>query len=388
MGLAILALAVGGFAIGTTEFMTMGVLPQVAAGVGVSIPSAGHAISAYALGVVVGVPLLSLTLAGRPRRAVLIGLMLAYALGNLGTALAQTYGELVVARFLDGLPHGAYFGVASLVASQMSQRRGRAVAMVMMGLSVANVLGVPAATWLGEHAGWRATYVSAALLALVTAAMVRAFVPRLAPQPEASLRAEASGFFRSVPVWLTLVASAGGFAGMFAVYSYIARIVTDVAHLPESDTPWYVLAYGIGMIVGTWLAGELTHWSVFGTLLLGTGGSVVALLCFWWAAPVPWLLLLMCFVVSLLASLLAIGFQLRLMEAAHGAENLGAAMNHAALNVANALGAWMGGVVITAGYGYRAPALVGACAAFFGLVMVVVAVAYASRNRFAASAGV
>jgi DHA1 family inner membrane transport protein len=218
--------------------------------------------------------------------------------------------------------------------------------------------------------------------------MVRAFVPRLAPQPETSLRAEASGFFRSVPVWLTLVASAGGFAGMFAVYSYIARIVTDVAHLPESDTPWYVLAYGLGMVVGTWLAGELTHWSVFGTLVLGTGGSALALLAFWWGAPVPWLLLLMSFTVSVLTSLLAIGFQLRLMEAAHGAENLGAAMNHASLNVANALGAWMGGAVIAAGYGYRAPALVGAAAALFGLVMVLVAIAHASRNRFAAPARV
>src|SRR3954449_5049828 len=177
-GLAVFALATGGFAIGTTEFVTMGVLPQVADGIGVSIPAAGHVISAYALGVVVGAPVIAFFGAKLPRRALLLGLMAAYALFNAASALAPSYGWLMVARFLDGLPHGGYFGVASLVAASMvaPARRGRAIALVLMGLPVANVLGVPVATWLGQHLGWRASYWVVAGLSALTITMVLAFV--------------------------------------------------------------------------------------------------------------------------------------------------------------------------------------------------------------------
>lgn len=375
-GPAILALAAGGFTIGTTEFMTMGVLPQIAEGVGVSVPVAGHVIAAYAVGVVVGVPVLAFFGAGLPRRAMLIGLMGAYAAFNLLSALAPTYEVLAVARFLDGLPHGAYFGVASLVAAGLvaPELRGRAVAAVMLGLSVANVVGVPVATWMGQNLGWRTTYLAGAALAAATVLAIVAVVPSVPGDPEQNGRAEAREFFGSIQVWLTMGAGAIGFGGIFAVYSYIAPTVTDVAGLGEQVVPVFVLALGLGMVVGTWMAGELVRFSVVGTLIGAGLGLTAVLVAFWALAPSGWWLLPAAFGVTATGSLLVIGLQLRLMDVAGGAVTLGAAMNHASLNIGNALGAWAGGVVITAGLGYRAPALVGVGLAAAGVVIVVLSI--------------
>jgi DHA1 family inner membrane transport protein len=380
---AALALAIGGFAIGTTEFQTMGILPEVAHGVGVSVPQAGHVISAYALGVVVGVPILSLFGATLPRKGLLLTLMTAYGVCNLLSAAASSYGLLLLARFLDGLPHGAYFGVASLVAASLAdpRHRGRAIARVMLGLSVANVLGVPASTWLGEHGGWRAPYVVSALLSALTVALIWRFVPRVAPAEGSSARGEARSFFVNKQVWLTMVAGALGFGGLFATYSYIAKTVTTVAHLSSDWTPVFVLGYGLGMVVGTWLAGELVRWSVLRALVLFSAASVLMMLVFWLVAPVGWLLWPVAFLVAMVGSVVATSMQVRLMDVAGEAVTLGAAMMHAALNIANALGAWIGGVVIDAGYSYRAPALAGA-----GLAVVGVAILLASVSVHRATA--
>lgn len=367
--LAVLALAVGGFAIGTTEFVTMGLLPQIAEGIGVSEPKAGHVISAYALGVVVGVPILSFFAARLPRRGLLVGLMAAYGVFNLLSAAATGYGMLTFARFLDGLPHGAYFGVASLVAASLAEprHRGRAVASVMLGLSFANVVGVPAATWVGQGLGWRAAYLMTSLIALLTIVLVLAFVPSVPGDKEATGRKEAREFFARRQVWLTMAAGAVGFGGLFAVYSYIATTVTDVAGLGEGDVPIFLLAFGLGMVAGTWLAGELAAWSVFRSLLWSGIGSAVVMLVFWVVAPHGWFLLPVVFSITAIGSILVTNLQLRLMDVAGDAVTLGAAMNHAALNTANALGAWLGGLVIAAGYGYRAPALVGAVLSVLGV---------------------
>jgi len=380
--LAIFALAVGGFTIGTTEFMTMGVLPEIADGVNVSVPAAGHVISAYALGVVVGVPFLAFFGAALPRRAMLVGLMGAYAIFNLLSAVAPNYEILTVARFLDGLPHGAFFGVASLVAASLvsPERRGRAVASVMLGLSVANVVGVPLATFLGQQVGWRATYVLGGLLALTTMAMVLAAVPSIPGDAEASGRKEAGEFFGSLQVWLTMGVGAVGFAGIFAVYSYIAKTVTVVGGLDRDTVPFFVLALGLGMVVGTWLAGELAAWSVYRSLLWSGAVGIVLLLVYFAAAPAGWWLWPVAFLVTTVSSVLVINLQLRLMDVSGKAVTLGAAMNHAALNIANALGAWLGGVVIAAGYGYRAPALVGAGLAAAGLGILVISALVARRS--------
>jgi len=376
-----LALATGGFAIGTTEFVTMGLLPQIADGVDVSIPMAGHVISAYAVGVVIGAPVLAFLGASLPRRGLLVGLMIAYAVGNAVSALAASYGMLVVSRVVTGLPHGAYFGVASLVAASLAPagRKGRAVAMVMLGLSIANVVGVPAATWIGQHLGWRSAYWLVAMLALLTAALVLAFVPSCPPDGQASGRSELRAF-REPQVWLTLVAGAVGFGGMFAVYSYIAPTVTEVGGLPQGAVPVFLLALGLGMVVGTWLAGALADWSVFRSLLGSSLGLVVVLSAFSLLAPAGWWALLPAFAITTLGSVLVVNLQLRLMHVAVGAQTLGAAMNHASLNIANALGAWLGGLVIAAGYGYRSTGVVGAALALLGFGVLLVA-AHSSRSR-------
>lgn len=386
-GLAILALAMGGFTIGTTEFLTMGVLPEIASGVDVSVPAAGRVISAYALGVVVGVPILAFFGARLPRRALLVGLMGAYAAANVASALAPDYLVLGVARFVGGLPHGAYFGVASLVAAGLvaPARRGRAVASVMLGLSVANVLGVPAATWLGQHAGWRASYLLAGALALVTVGLVLAFVPHQPADGDASGRKEARAFFGNLQVWLTLAAGAVGFGGLFAVYSYIAKTVTDVGGLGAGTVPLFVLAMGLGMVVGTPIAGELAGWSVYRSLILSSALGAVVLMAYWFAAPHGWWLWPTAFGVTAVGSVLVVNLQLRLMDVAGDAVTLGAAMNHAALNVANALGAWLGGVVIAAGWGYRSPALVGVALSLVGLAILLVSARVHVRGRAAAA---
>jgi MFS transporter, DHA1 family, inner membrane transport protein len=372
-GLAVVALAMGGFAIGTTEFVTMGLLPQISAGVGVSIPTGGHVISAYALGVVVGAPVLAFLGARLPRRALLVALMAAFAVGNAVSALATSYEQLVVARFAAGLPHGAYFGVASLLAASMARpsRKGRAVAQVMLGLSVANVLGVPAATLLGQELGWRAAFWAVAALGLMTLGLVAWFVPSCPGDAAASGRRELSAF--GIPqVWLTLLAGAIGFGGMFAVYSYIAPVVTDVAGLGERSVAIYLLSFGLGMVAGTWVAGIMADWSIFRSLIIGGVGMAATMLAFWLAAPHGWAALPVVFLITTMGSVLVVNLQLRLMDVAGDAQTLGAAMNHASLNVANALGAWLGGLVIAAGWGLRAPALVGLALSLVGVVVLLV----------------
>jgi DHA1 family inner membrane transport protein len=382
VGLALLALAMGGFAIGTTEFVSMGLLPQLADGVGVSIPTAGHVISAYALGVVVGAPLIAIFGARLPRRELLVGLMLMFLLGNAASALAASYTSLTLARFFAGIPHGAYFGVASLVAAGLvtAERRGRAVSRVMLGLAVANVAGVPAATWLGQHAGWRSAYWLVAALAALTAGLVLWLVPHVPANRDATGRNELRAF-KNPQVLLTLLAGAIGFGGMFAMYTYIAPTVTEVAGLDEGLVPLYLLAFGSGMVVGTPLGGRLADWSVFRSMLVGSVlmGSILVL----FTVTSQWFLagLVTVFLLSTTSSVLVVGLQMRLMQVAGDAQTIGAAMNHASLNIANALGAWLGGVVVAAGYGYRSPSWVGAALSLAGLVVLLVSATLHRRTR-------
>jgi DHA1 family inner membrane transport protein len=370
---AIVALALGGFAIGTTEFVTMGVLPDIAGGVGVDIPSAGHVISAYALGVVVGAPVIAALSARLPRRALLVGLMTAFLIGNGLSAMAPGYGTLLLARFIAGLPHGAYFGVASLVAASLvaPRLRGRAVSSVMLGLAAAMVAGVPAATWLGQTMGWRSAYWTVVVLAAVTVAAVLAVVPSSPGRAAATIRGEL-GALRRPQVILTLLVGIVGFGGMFALYSYIAPVVTDVAGLSRGTVPWVLLAYGAGGVVGTMLGGRLADLALFRSLVGSLGTLAVLLGLVALTATSPPALFVGVFVVSVAASTLAICLQMRLMETAGEAQMLGAALNHSALNMANALGAWLGGLVIAAGFGYRAPSVVGAGLAVAGLLPLAV----------------
>lgn len=378
--LAVLALAVGSFAIGTTEFVTMGVLPEVADGVDVSIPAAGHVISAYALGVVVGAPVVAFFGARLPRRGLLLGLMVAYALFNALSAVAPGYPLLVVARFLDGLPHGGYFGVSALVAASMvaPERRGRVMALVFMGLPVANVVGVPAATWLGQNLGWRASYWLVGALALLTVAMVAAFVPACPGNPEATGRRELQAL-RMPQVWFAVVAGAVGFGGMFSLFSYVAPMATHVADTGAGSVPVFLLTLGVGMVFGNWVAGRLVDWSLERALLGTPVALAVALLLSWLLLPTGYAVLPALFLVTTVGSVLALGVMVRLIDASQHAETLGAALSHGSLNMGNALGAWLGGLAIAAGHGFRSPLLVGVVLSLAGFA--VLALGFAVERR-------
>ena len=372
--LAVVALATGGFAIGTTEFVTMGLLPQIASGLSISIPEAGHLISAYALGVVVGAPTLAVIGAKLPRRGLLMGLIGAFAFFNLLTALVDDYAVVALVRFLDGVPHGAFFGLAVLTASDMvaPHRRGRAIALVMMGIPVANVAGVPLATLLGQQLGWRAAYVAVGLIALLSLVLIRFFVPATAGNSEATGRRELAALARP-QVWYAVIASGIGFGGMFALISYIAPMTTEVGGLRESAVAGFLLVLGISMVVGNAVAGRLVDWSVQRTLVLGSVGLTGSLLLHALLAPTGWFALVSTFGAAVFGSMLALGFQVRLIDAAEDARTLGAALSHASLNIGNSLGAWLGGLTIAAGYGFLSPLYVGAALSVVGLAVIAVA---------------
>ena len=362
-----LALAVGGFGIGTGEFGIMGLLPDVAGDIGVSIPLAGHVISAYALGVVVGAPVIAVLAARLPRRMLLLALMTAFAAGNFASALASDYGWLVVLRFLTGLPHGAYFGVASLVAADMTQpnQRARAVGRVMLGLTVATLLGVPLATSFGQTLGWRAAFAAVGAIGSLAILLIWRFIPAVSADADASPLREL-GALRRLQVWLTLGIGAIGSGGMFAVYSYITPMLVDVAGIRESLVPFVLSVFGTGMIIGNLVGSRLADSALLPTIggVLIWNAIVLGLLIF--TAGHAWLA-----VINVL--LIGTGFahvpalQTRLMDVAADAQTLAAALNHSAFNVANALGAWVGGLTIAAGYGWTSTGWVGTLFALGGV---------------------
>lgn len=382
---AMLALALGGFGIGTTEFVTMGLLPDIAVAMHVSEPTAGHAVSAYALGVVVGAPLLAALCARVPRKRLLVALMVAFTLGNLATVLAPTFHTLVAARFVAGLPHGAYFGVASLAAASLAPvgRRAKAVAAVMLGLSAANVVGVPAATWLGQHFGWRDAFVVVALIGAATVAALLRFVPELTGLVITNPLTEL-GALRRTQVLATLAVGAIGFGGMFAVYTYIATTLTDVAGMAAGAVPLVLALFGLGMVAGNVAGGVLADRGVDRSIFVAMVTMAVVLAAFAAAAHHPVTAAIGAFLVGASGAALAPGLQTRLMDVAADAQTLAAALNHAALNIANAAGAWLGGLVIAAGFGYTAPALVGAGLAVTGALLFTVTVWAARRGAPAA----
>ncbi|WP_322049535.1 MFS transporter [Paraburkholderia sp. J67] len=375
LGLAELSLALGGFAIGTAEFAAMGILPEMAGDLHVTIPEAGHMISAYAAGVVVGAPLITVLLARMPRRALLIVLMLLYAIGNGATAIFHSYGFALASRFIAGLPHGAYFGLAALAAAALvpPHKRGAAIGKVMLGLSVANVIGVPAATWLGQALGWQACFASVAIIALVTAGMIAWSVPTLPMSSKASPLTELGALGRP-QVLLTLLASAVGFGGIFSVYSYVASTLTQVTHLASFHVPWALALIGLGMIFGNMACGWFADRWLKRTMLGMYAFTAVVLLVFVAAAPHLWLMLPILFCVGV-GSACTPAFQSRLMDVAGDAQSLAAALNHSAFNVANALGAWLGGVVIAAGFGWLATGWVGAILAALGIAVLLISFA-------------
>jgi DHA1 family inner membrane transport protein len=380
---AILALAVGGFAIGTTEFVTMGLLPQLAEGTGVDIATAGHYVSAYALGVVVGAPLIAVLAARLPRKGLLMGLMATFAVSHLAIVFADTYAEVMAARFISGIPHGAFFGIGSVVAASLvsHERRTAAVATILGGLGVANVVGVPLATLLGQRVSWHAPYLAVGAVAAVTVVAIAAWLPHQPASGEESMRAELRAL-RRLQVWLALLIGTVGFGGMFAMYSYITPTMTELAGLDQRQIPWVLAGYGIGMVAGMVLSGRVANRvGVLKGIVVSLSliGALLAL--FGTAAHTLWLAVVMVFVLGLLPSIVVPLLQTRLMDVAHEGQSLAAALNHSTLNTANALGAWLGSLVLAAGWGYGAPSLVGAGLAVLGVAVAVLSAVLERRPR-------
>ncbi|MDH6199319.1 DHA1 family inner membrane transport protein [Mycobacterium frederiksbergense] len=380
--LAVFALALGGFGIGTTEFVAMGLLPDIAAGFGITEPTAGYVISAYALGVVIGAPVIAALTARWPRKSLLLTLMAVFTLGNVASMLAPSYPTLVIARLLTGLPHGAFFGIAALAAAHLMgpQNRAKAVAYVMCGLTVATVLGVPLASWLGQALGWRSAFGVVVVVGLITLLALWSWLPVQLRSMHVTSPLTELGALRRPQVWLAVLVGMIGFGGMFAVYTYISTTMTDVTGLPRSLVPVALMVFGLGMVVGNLIGGRLADASVTRALYLSMGALAVLLAAFSVGSHSPWTALPLLFGVGVAGSAVGPALQTRLMDVAHDAQTLAAALNHSALNIGNATGAWVGGLVIAAGLGYTAPAAAGAVLAAAGLLVFTVSVALQRRG--------
>ncbi|KQV44140.1 MULTISPECIES: MFS transporter [unclassified Rhizobium] len=367
--IAELALAVGSFAIGTGEFAIMGLLPQVADSFAVSVPDAGVVISSYAIGVVVGAPLIAVMAARYSRRSVLLVLMALFALGNLASALAGSFGLLVIARFLAGLPHGAYFGVAALVAAGMAppNQQARAIGRVMMGLTVATLLGTPLAAWFGQALGWRAAFAIVGGIALLTVLLVSIHVPKDKANPTATPLKELGALAR-IQVWLTLGICAIGCGGMFAVFTYITPALTESAGVPLASVPMMLSVFGAGMIAGNIVGSRLADWALMPAIGIALLFNLAAFLLFAFTMTSPWLAVLNVFLIGGGFTVVP-GIQMRLINVAGEARTLAAALSHSAFNIANAIGAWLGGVSIAAGYGWTSTGLVGAIMGVAGIAI-------------------
>ncbi|WP_308200037.1 MFS transporter [Actinotalea sp. C106] len=367
------ALALGGFGIGTAEFAAMGLLPGIAADLGVSIPAAGHVITAYAVGVVLGAPALTALAARWDRRTLLVALMVTFTIGNLLSALAPTLEWLVVGRFFAGLPHGAFFGVGAVTGTAVvgPARRGMAVATMMVGLTVANVVGVPLSTALGQRVGWQSAFVVVGVLGLATLLALVRWIPKVPSASDASIRREFSALANR-RLWTAFAAGSIGFGGMFAVYSYVAPLTTEVTGLAERSVPWVLALFGLGMTVGTLVGGRVVDRSVVLAVRLGFVGTILALLLVATTSATVAGALVSLVGLGVSSQVLGIALQARLMDLAPAAPSIGAALCHSALNAGNAAGAFLGGAVIAAGLGFLAPAWVGLALTVVGLAIVLV----------------
>ncbi|MGA5515498.1 MFS transporter [Streptomyces pseudogriseolus] len=381
MPLALFALAVVAFGIGTTEFVSMGLLPQIADGLAVSVPAAGNVVSAYALGVVIGAPLLTAIGARVPHKRLLLMLTGVFVVGNVASALAPNFELLFAARVLAGLPHGALFGVGAVVASRLvaPDRAARAVSMMFLGLTVANIVGVPAGTALGQRLGWRFAYAAVAVIGVLALAALVRLVPHQPRGEQAGVLHELRAM-KNKQVLLGLVTAVIGFGGFFAMYSYLVPMLTHLTGISDSSTTLVLALFGVGMTLGTLVAGPLTDRALRPTLYGGFALLATALVTLHFVIGhlVPALIVIT--ITGGLSSLITTPVQMLLMAKAHEAPTMAAASNHSAFNLANAGGAWLGGLVIAAGWGWSSPTLVGAALAVIGLALAATG-GYLDRER-------
>ena len=358
----------------------MSLLPFHAADFEVTEPVAAHAVSAYALGVVAGAPILALFGASWPRRRLLVVLMVMIALGNAATVMASSYHALLLFRFLSGLPHGAYFGVAALLAaSLLPGKRASAASYVMAGLAVATVIGAPLANWLGLTVGWRVVFGGVSLIALATALALQLLAPFEPAEAGRSVRRELSALAHP-QVLFTLGAGAVGFGGLFAVYSFLAPVLTEYTGVQPTLVPWAFVIFGFGILAGNLLGGWMADKSLKRSAVGLLSWSAVFLAAFTFVAADFWLLCLVCFAIGMGGGLGPI-LQVRMMDVAGEAQTMAAALHHAAFNIANALGPWLAGLAITAGLGWTAPGWVGLGLALGGIAILLTAFSLERNER-------
>jgi MFS transporter, DHA1 family, inner membrane transport protein len=381
IGLVLFALAMGGFAIGTTEFATMSLLPYFAPDLRIDEPTAGNVISMYALGVVIGAPVLAVLTARLARRNVLLLLMAMFAAGNALSAFAPSYHWMLLFRFLSGFPHGAYFGAAAMEAASLvpSHKRTQAIGKVFLGLTVATVIGVPLANWLGQAVGWRWSFGVVAVLAVTAFSLVARFAPLDHPTSKASPLRELDALKRG-QVWLTLAIGAIGFGGLFAVYTYTATTLMEVTHVSPTFVPLVLAAFGLGLTIGNIVVPRFADRAIMPT----AGGlliwSAVALAFFPWAALNIWTVTIDAFLIGWSGALGTV-LQTRLMDVSGEAQALPAALNHSAFNTANALGPWLGGLAISAGYGWTSTGWVGSGLALAGFAIWLLAIGVDNKTQ-------
>lgn len=386
--LVIGALTLGGFAFGISEFATMGLLNEIAGELIHDAPTAesalaqaGWLVTLYAIGVFLGAPTIGVLAARRSQSSLALWMLGAAAVANLATALSPSFPFAMVGRFVAGVPHGAYLGVAALLAGRMlgPGRQGQGVALALSGLTVANLLGVPVATWAGQNLGWRWIFAAVAVIFVATLVALRVLMPRVDGDPRAVPRAELRAFTRP-KFWLVIAVGAIGFGGFFAVYTYINEVTVSVAHLPSSAVPFVLFAMGLGMVLGNLIGGWAADKSVPRTVFTGLGMLAVALIAYMMFASSPVGLFVTVFAISLAAWIFTPAVQSWLIDAAGEQRLLGATMNHAAFNMANSLGAWGGGLAIASGAGLLSPAGVGLGFAAMGALLAVIVLVFAGAR--------
>ncbi len=373
MPIALWALAIAAFAIGTTEFVIMGLLPEVAANLGITLSSAGLLVTGYALGVFVGAPLVTATTAKLPRKTLLIGLMVLFVIGNLGCALAPGYTFLMIARVIASFAHGAFFGVGSVVATGLvaKEKQASAIALMFTGLTVANVLGVPFGTWLGQAYGWRSTFWAVSVVGVVALLAIAYLVPRSNQQQQADFRGELRVLARP-QVLLGLLMTVLGFGGVFAAFTYIAPILTDITGFPASAVSPILLLFGVGLVAGNLLGGKFADRYLMPTLVTSLVLLAGVLVLFSFTSHDKLAAVITIGLLGAAAFATVPPLQMRVLQKATDAPNLASSANIAAFNLGNALGAWLGGVTIDHGPGLHAVAMAAAAITASGLVVTLI----------------
>jgi len=379
---ALIALGVGGFGIGMTEFVIMGILPDVANSLQISIPQAGHFIAAYALGVVVGAPTLTALSGKWPAHKVLLCLMVWFTLFNTLSAFSTSYTTLIISRFLSGLPHGAFFGIGAVVAGKLAKegKAAQAIATMFAGLTIANVIGVPIGTYLGHHYNWNLSFLLVGIVGVIAMLSIYFWIPKME-------KSSSEGFikdlkvFKRVEIWLLILLTTIGTGGFFAWYSYIAPLLTNVSGHSESMVSYAMILAGLGMVFGNFIGAKMAEiFNPLKAVIISLSLMVLVLVINFLVAANPIAILFLTFIIGIVSFMVGTPIQLAIIKASKGSEMLGSSMNQSAFNMGNASGAFFAGLPIAMGFGFTSASLVGALMAGTGIAIAVMIIVF-SRSR-------